>query len=458
MTTPAWAKYLGAITAVFLLGFYGFFLFYHLGSRPFIDWDESIYAQVSKEALLNHQPFDFTLYGNHWFEKPPLMLWLTEAGFKVFGINEFGGRFFAALLAFTTIILTCLLAKKLSNSNLAALLTLACFGICYHFFFHGYFLEFDVPVGFFILLSLYAFLQALEKPKYFYLFFASVGLGLLTKNVIGLIPLPIVFTYLLAAGKFKLLNNRHFYYGLILCALVVLPWHIRESVKFGRGFWQVYLLYHVLDRYAQPLENNGGPLNFYITIFWQNPVFLWLCVASGIYFLIKSFKNLGYFFLLFSSLFIFFLFSLAQTKGIGYITVLYPYLLCMFGITLADLFHKAPNLWLKILPIGLLILIFSGLAWQEEWYKILRLEKDPIYLENKDIANFLLNNYPAKPVYAYSYAEANLAFDYYMGRPIPGLPADKILPASINQTPKYRIFHRQNRSVYNLPDYLYIAP
>src|SRR5277367_1939663 len=55
-----------------------------LGHKPLTNWDEGIYAEISREMLSlgiliphwNYQP---------WFEKPPLMLQITAAFFKIFG-------------------------------------------------------------------------------------------------------------------------------------------------------------------------------------------------------------------------------------------------------------------------------------------------------------------------------------------------------------------------------------
>ena len=67
-----------------------------LGHKPLTNWDEGIYAEISREMLSlgplvphwNYQP---------WFEKPPLMLWITVAFFKVFGVTEFWARAGSAL-------------------------------------------------------------------------------------------------------------------------------------------------------------------------------------------------------------------------------------------------------------------------------------------------------------------------------------------------------------------------
>ncbi|MDE2312410.1 MAG: glycosyltransferase family 39 protein, partial [Patescibacteria group bacterium] len=338
----SWKDYLKAAGLLGLFIVYGYFLFRHLGFRPFIDWDESIYAEVAKEALRSHHFFSFTLYGVPWFEKPPLMIWLTALGFKLFGVNEFGGRFFVPVFSLGTITLTLLLVKKLRSGYLAMFLTMLSFAVCYHFFFHSFFLEFDIPVGFFILLSLYGFLLALQRPKFFYLFFAGIASGVLTKSVIGLLPVPIALLYSLLSRQWTYLKNKTFWLGAALCAAVVVPWHIWESLKFGWAFWHSYLFYHVLERYATPLEHNGGPFNYYFPILTQNGAFAILTLISSLYFAWRGLKRRAYWLPLVAAVFIFLFFSSAQTKGYGYIVVVYPYLLAMFGITLADLFEKSP--------------------------------------------------------------------------------------------------------------------
>ena len=67
-----------------------------LGHNRLTDWDEGIYAGISRAMLSgswlvphwNTQP---------WLEKPPLELWLTALSFKLFGVSEFTARLTSAL-------------------------------------------------------------------------------------------------------------------------------------------------------------------------------------------------------------------------------------------------------------------------------------------------------------------------------------------------------------------------
>src|SRR6266481_2807056 len=96
---------------------FGFIFFQKLGSSALIGWDEAIYAQIAKQS---HSPFVLTWLGNinlnnHqlWFEKPPLIIYLIQISYKVFGVNEFAARFWPALFALGTIVLTYFVTKEI---------------------------------------------------------------------------------------------------------------------------------------------------------------------------------------------------------------------------------------------------------------------------------------------------------------------------------------------------------
>ena len=62
-----------------------------LGRKPLTDWDEAIYAEVSRE-MLGHSWLVLHWNAALWLEKPPLMLWVTAVFFHLFGVTEFWAR------------------------------------------------------------------------------------------------------------------------------------------------------------------------------------------------------------------------------------------------------------------------------------------------------------------------------------------------------------------------------
>jgi 4-amino-4-deoxy-L-arabinose transferase len=445
-----------AIIWIICLGFFSYLLFYKLGFHPFLDWDESLYAQVAKEALLNHNYLSFTSWGNSWLEKPPLPLWFTILGFKIFGVSEFGARFFVSLFALGNIISIYFLGKIIGRSKLAGVISVSTILICHHFFLNSFFLNFDTYVSFFICASVLSFKIAQTKEKYFYLFWSMLALGVLSKNVVGLLPLPILFLYSLAKWDFKFLKNKAFYFGFFIFLAIVAPWHIYMSLKFGQNFWDNYLLYHVFSRFSNSLENNGGPFWTYLDIFKLNYLLTPLTVLSFIYFFVKYFKDKSYALLPIACLLIFFFFSFAKTKGYGYIVPLYSFLACMLGITIFESLNFIKNNKFKFSTIFLVLVIFIGLGIQYQNFKIFRWGGEMYFYDNKYIAEWLKFYYPNAKIYTDQWFHAGPAVAFYFGKYINGLPKDtpKI---TTDELKKGLILHRPTRNIYKIQDYLFIG-
>ncbi len=87
--------------------------FTYLGAASLWDEDETLYASIARE-MLQRGDWVVPMFNGHMFpEKPPLMFWLMIAGFEIFGQNEFGARFFSAVLGVGTALLTYRLGRLL---------------------------------------------------------------------------------------------------------------------------------------------------------------------------------------------------------------------------------------------------------------------------------------------------------------------------------------------------------
>lgn len=69
-------------------------LFFGNGQLWITDSVESNYALTAKEMVLSGDWISPQIYSNYWYDKPIFFYWLTAAGFKIFGFNEFAARFF----------------------------------------------------------------------------------------------------------------------------------------------------------------------------------------------------------------------------------------------------------------------------------------------------------------------------------------------------------------------------
>jgi 4-amino-4-deoxy-L-arabinose transferase-like glycosyltransferase len=101
-----------------IIAFAAIIFFTCLGATSLWDEDETLYASIAQEM---HDRGDWVvpMFNGHLFpEKPPLMFWLMIAGFELFGQNEFGARFFSALLGMGTALITYHLGRLLFNSRI----------------------------------------------------------------------------------------------------------------------------------------------------------------------------------------------------------------------------------------------------------------------------------------------------------------------------------------------------
>lgn len=69
-----------------------FVALFQLGHLPFLDPDEPVYAETSREMLLTHDWLSPRIFGEFWYDKPPLYYWLVAMSFSVFGMGEFAAR------------------------------------------------------------------------------------------------------------------------------------------------------------------------------------------------------------------------------------------------------------------------------------------------------------------------------------------------------------------------------
>lgn len=410
-----------------LVALFSVLTFYHLGSKPLVNYDESIYAQVAREALQNHTPLGFTWVGNTarhqpsmWFEKPPLMVWLVESAENVFGVNEFAARFWTAVFAILTLPLTFLFTRKPSPSPLAPLMATAALFAGYQFVDYARVLQLDIPVGFCVSLSLFAFWRGRERPLFYLLFWTALGAGVMIKSVIGLLPLPVIVIFSALAREFGFLKSKPFGWGALLFLAIVLPWHLVESIRYGREFWHQYLFYHLLQRYSTALEGNAGGVLFYAKILFRQQILFWSLVGSLGYFVAQSRKSRPHLFIAVAVLFIFLFFSAAGTKLPPYILPLYPLAAVMIGMSFADLRQallEKHHPWAGNTVIGVAAALFVLIGIYHAPFRPSR-QTDAEIDSDKEVGKYLETAHLDQPVYFQSVNSIKPEMMFYSNRSI----------------------------------------
>jgi 4-amino-4-deoxy-L-arabinose transferase-like glycosyltransferase len=320
-----------------------------LGHKPLAEWDEAIYAEVSREMLSGSW---LTPHWNNqlWLEKPPLMLWITAIFFKLFGVSEFWAR---AGSAFSGIAIVALLHGYLARTRdllaawLSTIILLATFGFL-HICHVG---EMDTLLSLGAVLALIGLSKIQSEDRTgWYLFFAGFAIALMTKGAAS-VTIPITATIVAVTQRWRLKHlGSPFVLGLAAFAALVLPWHIAMYHRFHDEFVSQYLGLHVLTRATHQIEGHTTHWWYYaIVLIASAPPFVLLYPVATYRALRHRALQPWSIFALVTVIF----FTLIQTRLPHYIAPAYPALAVLTAIYAAD--------WLQrqhFKPLGNL-----GLAW-----------------------------------------------------------------------------------------------
>jgi 4-amino-4-deoxy-L-arabinose transferase-like glycosyltransferase len=315
-------------------------IFTGLGRNHLIPYDEAIYAKISKNMVMtNDYLIQHWLPGKVWYEKPPLFMWLMAAAMKLIGFSSFAAKLPSAIFGLSSILLTYLISRKMFGKiagffSAFALLTIT------HYLYYSRMAMLDVTTTFFISLALVIFYLSKTSEKKYFLILSGifVGLAVMTKGVVGFLPLLIIFCYelyLILTGQQKISVKGFLnYFLLILSAFVIfLPWHFEMYRKFGSAFVNNYVVYHVWDRATHEIEDKGRPFTWYFIVL-KVSMRLWFValLAAFPYAILRAIKKDNRLaFLTIWAVVVFLFFSAAKSKLVWYIIPIYPPLAIILG-------------------------------------------------------------------------------------------------------------------------------
>jgi len=299
---------LNHILFLLLFTFFAFHRFYNLGFKELQMWDESLYAVRAKSIYYFNNWIDQTNHavgGLYSSSHPPLFIWLTAILYKIFGINEFTTRFFSALFASLTILITFMFIKKFfdlqqNNSSFLkpSILSIPMLGSIYLFNFYSRQAQLDIPYIFFVSLSIYFYLYSLNNRKIF-LILSGVffGLALMTKIIVGFFAPISIGLFLLLLILRKEIKFKEAAYQLATVTaigiLIALPWHIYMLLTHRYDFINTFFKFHIFERLSRGVEENIPELGFFYIlnqlIVQFPPIVL---VFFDLFDIVKNFKSI----------------------------------------------------------------------------------------------------------------------------------------------------------------------
>jgi len=243
--------------------------FFALGRAPLFDVDEGAFSEATLEMFQRGDFLSTYLNGEPRYDKPVLIYWLQAASVAAFGTNEFAFRLPSALCATLWVVLTFLFARRyfpVERALLAAAVTATSLGV----YVIGRVATADALLNMLIAASMFAVWLHLETGRRGWLMaaFAAIGLGFLAKGPVAvLIPLAVTFAFCLLRRDLKTWARAVFDpLGLLLFAVVALPWYALILHREGWAFVQGFFLKHNVGRFGGTLQGHAGSLVYYVPV------------------------------------------------------------------------------------------------------------------------------------------------------------------------------------------------
>ena len=318
-------------------------------SFPFLDPDETRYAEIARGMFETGDYVVPMRAGKAYLDKPPLLYWLTALSYSILGVNEFAARLPVALSGIATVLATYWYGRLLVGTRaawIAGFLELTCIGfvLAARFVFTDGLLTLFTTAG---LLSLFA---AIRNAQFRLGFWATgafcCGLGVQTKGPIAVaLCLPPLIAHLWLTGRTAMIKSQHWCLFGFIVAAISLPWFIGVCFR-EPAFMTEFLFTHHLSRFVSGLSHDE-PMWFYIPVLLVTmlpcsillPAALAVLLRKGTATQLMRTPETGY--LILAALWVVGLFSASTCKLPPYILPAIPPLCIIVGTALAALLSQS---------------------------------------------------------------------------------------------------------------------
>jgi 4-amino-4-deoxy-L-arabinose transferase-like glycosyltransferase len=251
--------------------------------------DETTYASSAANLAVEGGWMTPKVLGRFYLVKPPLLIWLSGFSMRVLGISRFALRL-PILLAATLGTLLLFLWSEAAYGRWTAILAILLIvanplwhtfsRICYT----------DMLLALAMIGALWAVDRdpSLSERRNIFAFGAFLALGLMAKNVAGLLPLPILcVACLLTRRRLPVVSILK---SCGVAAVIVAPWHLYQLISHPRWFWTDYVQVQILEFGLRPpvQPSSDGPVWFYLKRLLLTDPVLSLLVLIALPFLVRA--------------------------------------------------------------------------------------------------------------------------------------------------------------------------
>ena len=241
-----------------------------LAPRHLAKTDEGRYAEISREMVQSGDWLTPRLDDIKYFEKPALQYWATALADETFGLNEFSARLWTGLTGLMGVLATGLAARRVYGKP-TAIAAVAVLASSMLYLLLGHVDTLDMGLTGFMTVTLGAMLasqfgETTGPPALVYLAWASAGLAVLSKGLIGLaLPSAVAVLYILMSRDWQMFLRLRVVGGLLVLLVVAAPWFILVS-RANPEFAHFFFIHEHVERFLTHEHNRVGPWWYFIPI------------------------------------------------------------------------------------------------------------------------------------------------------------------------------------------------
>ena len=254
-----------------LLAFCALLYLPQLGVMPLWEPDEPRYAEVAREMVASGDLVTPRCNYVRYFNKPPLLYWMTAGSLALLGTSEFAARLPSTLAAIGGVLVCYLLARSMFG-GLAALFAAGVVATSLLYLGLAVIVRFDAPLTFFVSLALLLFWRGHQEAdanraaRFFLPMYAALALAVLMKGPVGPVLVGIIIlVYLLWTRNLRLLGRMHLPLGLLIFAAIAVPWFVLAE-RANPGMARFFFVGENISRYASAARGHENPVWYFLPV------------------------------------------------------------------------------------------------------------------------------------------------------------------------------------------------
>jgi 4-amino-4-deoxy-L-arabinose transferase-like glycosyltransferase len=257
-----------------------------IGTLSLPSLEDAFYAREAVEMARAGRVYTVTWNGIPTHQHPPLHLWLVSRTVAVLGERDLAARLPTVVLALGTLALTWRIGV-LTVGRAAAVVGTACLLATPLFVDNARRLMMEVPLAFWVAATVWVYLEARARPRWQVALAVPLGAAILTKSVLGLMPLLALGGGLAGDDRREALRRPWVWLGVALGLALGASWPLHQWWSQGPDAVASHFLGHVVRRSTRSLglgvlrEYPMILLKFYQPVILPGLVGVWLLLRRA---------------------------------------------------------------------------------------------------------------------------------------------------------------------------------